>query len=255
MIRMAMSTKILIVVPCYNEGSRLQPARFSQCLAQNSRVGFLLVDDGSDDHTLEVLQEIQRLQPDRVDVLSLPDNCGKAEAVRRGVLACLQKADTEYVGFWDADLATPLDAIDDLMSVFEARPAVSMVFGARVKLVGRHIERRASRHYLGRVFATFASLSLRLPIYDTQCGAKIFRRTALLRSYFDEPFMTRWIFDVEILARALTAEAQGGKRAAEEWIYEYPLHEWCDVKGSKVRTRDFVLSAAELIRIRFKYRL
>src|SRR4029077_432705 len=120
-------------------------------------------------------------------LLRAPHNQGKAAAVRQGVNYAMEQG-AEYVGFWDADLATPLNAIQQFTAVFAARPDVDLVFGARVNLLGRHVHRKASRHYLGRVFATVVSAALRLPIYDTQCGAKIFRVTPATRVLWADPF-------------------------------------------------------------------
>ena len=212
----------------------------------------VFVDDGSRDGTGSVLQTIRAELGDRVKVLALQENSGKAEAVRRGILTALEN-DPENVGFWDADLSTPLDAINRLVGVLEKRPDVTIVMGSRVKLMGRKIERRAWRHYLGRVFATFASLTLRLPVYDTQCGAKLFRNTRELRGYFEEPFLTRWLFDVEILARATQTDRLRADMIDKDRIYEYPLEEWCDVGGSKLRITDFLLALFELVRIRRRY--
>src|SRR5437762_2862299 len=82
---------------------------------------------------------------------------------------------------------------------------VSFVFVDRVKLLGRNIQRSLIRHYCGRVFATVASLALGVDVYDTQCGAKIFRATPEMRQIFATPFRSQWIFDVEILSRYLAA--------------------------------------------------
>ncbi len=121
--------------------------------------------------------------------------------------------------------------------------------GSRVKLLGKRIERRPLRHYLGRVFATAVSLALSLHVYNTQCGAKLFRVSASLNELFAEPFRSRWIFDVEIIAR-LVKNRRGKKLPQpQEVVYEMPLTEWRDIRGSKVKPYDFVKAIIELARI------
>ena len=239
----------MIVVPCYNEAQRLPTARFQEFLDQSS-VQFVFVDDGSRDQTAQVLENLRASREDRVTVLRLKTNQGKAEAVRQGIHVALEQH-AEYTGYWDADLATPLDAIAQFMDVFAARPELDMVFGSRVKLLGRNVRRRASRHYLGRVFATVVSLMLHMPIYDTQCGAKIFRVRPNTRELFAEPFRTRWVFDVEILARYI--RQLGSPESAANRIYEYPLDRWEDVGGSKVKGSDFVVALRDIGRIYWQY--
>ena len=239
----------MIVVPCFNEGLRLPVAQFRQFLSE-SQVRFVFVDDGSEDNTIELLASLREGKADRVAVLRSETNQGKAEAVRMGVNFALDQG-VEYFGFWDADLATPLDAIRQFLEVFHSRPTVDMVFGSRVKLLGRKVERRAARHYLGRIFATVVSIMLRLPIYDTQCGAKIFRAREGTRTLYAEPFLSRWVFDVEILARYLVQI--GSPQLAAQRIYEYPLHTWEDIAGSKVKVRDFFIALYDLSKIYRKY--
>ena len=241
-------TPVSVVVPCFNEAGRLPVERFERGLAELPDVAFVFVDDGSTDATAAMLERLRTGAPDRVRVLRLPRNVGKGEAVRAGLLDALQR-DARYVGYWDADLATPLTAIATLRDVLEAHPALEMVFGARVQLLGREIRRRALRHYVGRGFATLVSNMLQLAIYDTQCGAKLFRVTASLPELFREPFLTRWVFDVEIIARLIRARRGTNRPPAEAVIYEYPLETWVDIGGSKVRGLDVVRAVGGLLRI------
>jgi hypothetical protein len=92
-----------------------------------------------------------------------------------------------------------------------------------------------------------------MPIYDTQCGAKLFRATPDLAEVLKEPFCSRWIFDVELIARFVQLHDGDGRRVSNR-IYEFPLHCWHDVPGSKVRPRDFFRAARELLMIRTRYR-
>jgi dolichyl-phosphate beta-glucosyltransferase len=237
-----------IVVPCYNEGSRLQADRFTDFLERVEGTNFLFVNDGSADNTLDVLESIRKGREDRIQVLDKKPNGGKAEAVRAGMLSVLEQGHATYVGFWDADLSTPLDVLPDFLELLNANGRLQMVFGSRVRLLGRDVARRATRHYLGRVFASFASMTLRLPIYDTQCGAKLFRATPELRAVLREPFLSRWVFDVEILARYIALN-HGNPAYLRDSIYEFPLPRWHDVAGSKVRPGDFFKGAIDLFRI------
>jgi hypothetical protein len=159
-----------------------------------------------------------------------------------------------FVGYWDADLATPLDAICRFADVLRARPQLDLVMGSRVALLGRQIQRNTMRHFAGRVFATAASAVLRLPVYDTQCGAKLFRATDALRAIISRPFGTRWIFDVEILARMTRQMRSDERSASQPRIYEYPLEEWRDVDGSTLAASDFLIAGIDLTAIYWRYR-
>jgi glycosyltransferase involved in cell wall biosynthesis len=239
-------------VPCYNEAHRLDVASFRSFLAEGNGVRILFVDDGSRDRTVPVLEDVRAGFEDSATILCCPKNGGKAAAVRAGILHALDRFSPAFVGFWDADLATPLAALGRFAETFAQHPGIEMVFGARVQLLGRQIERRAARHYAGRVFASVVSALLRMKIYDTQCGAKLFRVTGETRRIFADPFLSKWVFDVEILARYQALLGRTPEQL-QDVIYEYPLEKWTDVAGSKVRARDFAAAFADILRIYRKY--
>jgi len=240
-----------IVIPCYNEAARLDHAAFTRFAACND-VDFLFVDDGSTDATRQTLDSLRESRPDRIRVLSLERNLGKAEAVRHGLIAAC-KTNPTYVGFWDADLATPLDDIRAFKDLLDSRPDIEMVFGSRVNLLGRNVHRRLARHYVGRAFATAAATVLGVGIYDTQCGAKLFRVRPGFGELLREPFIGGWIFDVEMIAREVRARRGTTMPAVSSIIYEYPLMEWRDVAGSKIKPADWIKVAINLGRIYAKY--
>ena len=243
----------VIVVPCYNEAERLPVEAFQAFARRTHGIRFLFVDDGSTDATVDVLRAMKASSHDCFDVHTLAANAGKGEAVRHGFLAALD-SHPDYIGFWDADLATPLEAIPEFRDVLDARPDIEMAFGARVRLLGRAIRRNRLRHLLGRLFAITASLFLRVDIYDTQCGAKLFRVTPDLPGLFREPFASRWIFDVEIIARLMRARTGTERPQVRDIVYEVPLSEWRDAAGSKIRIRDFIIATFGMIDIIRKYR-
>jgi glycosyltransferase involved in cell wall biosynthesis len=238
-----------IVVPCYNEASRLRTDEFVSFVLAEPSLFVYLVNDGSSDDTGAVIAGIAARVPERIFHLDLDRNRGKAEAVRQGLLRALEHVPADFFGYWDADLSTPLAEIAHLLDAFGRSPATLAVLGSRVKRLGTDIVRNPWRHYLGRVFATAASLTLRLPVYDSQCGAKLFRRECV-ELLVGEPFITAWLFDIEILARM--RRAYGVERTIR-CVYEAPLYGWREVRGSKLRLGDLLRVPLDLLKIHRAY--
>jgi dolichyl-phosphate beta-glucosyltransferase len=240
-----MGARVELVVPCYNEAGRLKSDAFLDLVRSRTDVVVRFVDDGSTDATAARLAELAARAPEQITVMTLPRNVGKAAAIRAGVLAAFER-EPAFVSYWDADLSTPLTALAGFVEVLDNNPHVDIVMGARVKLLGRHIDRRPLRHYGGRVFATAASLALRLAVYDTQCGAKLFRANGRLREVFAGPFRSKWLVDLEMLARYI---AVTGRATAESGIVEVPLERWSDVPGSKLHVVSALHAVVDLASI------
>jgi dolichyl-phosphate beta-glucosyltransferase len=228
------------VIPCHNEATRLDSVAL---IDEEPALDLLFVDDGSLDATRQLLQGLAAARPERMRVLALAQNVGKGEAVRRGLLQALCGS-AAIVGYFDADLATPPSEIRRLLAVM-GPSAADLLLGSRVALLGRNIDRKQLRHYLGRAFASAASAVLDLPVYDTQCGAKLMLRGPALDEALREPFVSRWVFDVELIGRLLAAERRYGALR----IVEEPLLAWRDVPGSKLRPAHVLGAATDLARI------
>ena len=235
-------------MPCFNEAARLDAEAFLAFAHERADRQLCFVDDGSTDGTAARLAEIAAAAPDRIAVERLASNRGKGEAVRAGLRAVLARA-PRYVGYWDADLATPLPFVETLAEQLDAHPDLTLATGSRVLMLGRPIARRATRHYLGRIAATLVSLVLRAPVYDSQCGAKLLRNGAGLAALLDRPFATRWLFDVEILDRIARAEPGAAAAVLHRRVHEVPVPEWTDAPGSKIRLRDWLRVPLDLARI------
>ena len=238
-----MQEHVCLIVPCYNEARRLDFDQF-EAAARRDPLWLVFVDDGSADGTADV---VRAHASDRIWLIVLDRNVGKAEAVRQGMLqaeALPFYAQLDWIGFWDADLSTPLTELPKFFE-FQALTGAPMdaVIGSRVSRLGSCVRRRAVRHFLGRVFVTVSSFLLKTQAYDSQCGAKVFRIAVAARC-FREPFVTRWLFDLEVLLRLRDAA-----------VLEYPLREWQDVAGSKMRVLPNVWrTLRDLLRLRAKYR-
>jgi dolichyl-phosphate beta-glucosyltransferase len=236
-------TPLRITIPCFNEAERLDPANVAELLA-DPRIAIVFSDDGSTDGTAQKLGALAQLHPGRIDIHTLPENRGKAEAVRAGMLRSLALG-AKVVGYLDADFATPADEIPRLFDELE-KAGSAVALGSRVVRLGAELDRPASRRYLGRIFSTAASSVLDLSIYDSQCGCKLFRDTKALRVALAHPFASRWAFDVELLGRLTTGTAQAPPLGPED-LLEVPLRRWREVRGSKLGLKGMARAGLDLV--------
>lgn len=239
--------KIFLVIPCYNEESRLDELAFREVLATKENLFIIFVNDGSSDNTIAILKRIKELAVDRVNIIDNQENLGKAESVRLGINQAVTDGAT-IVGYLDADLATSLDEALRLIEFLKVSEK-QLVFGVRIRTLNNLIIRKRSRHVFGRVFATLAARMLRLTIYDTQCGAKFFKRE-LAEKLFREEFLSRWLFDVEIFARII-----GLKLVVSEIAEEMCLKQWVDKGESRVSFFAIIAMPLEMLKIAKKYNL
>ncbi len=238
--------KALFIIPFFNEESRIDILEYKLAFKENISINFLLVDDGSTDCTSEILTDFEN-NFENVSVLLLKENVGKAEAIRKGVLN-VNEDSYEYLGYLDADLATPISEMTRMLYFFNENHKIDFMMGSRIKLIGNNVSRSMKRHYFGRIFATIISqFILKTPIYDTQCGAKIIK-SKLAKSLFEKAFLTKWLFDVELLLRF--------KALDSSYIYktsEFPLNIWVEKGNSKIKFTDLLLVPYQILKLYMSY--
>ena len=90
-------------------------------------------------------------------------------------MLALAQSEYDYIGFLDADFATPFEEFKRLLEIVETED-YDIIFGSRVKLKGWQIERNPIRHWFSSIVLTIIDTLFKLDIYDTQCVCKIFKR-------------------------------------------------------------------------------
>ncbi|MFH1591152.1 MAG: dolichyl-phosphate beta-glucosyltransferase [archaeon] len=206
-----------VVIPAFNEEQRLKESLLriiSFLKRQKGTSEILVVDDGSTDRTATVAKSASPL----VKVLSVPENRGKGHAVRAGMLA----AKGMRILFSDADLSTP---IEDLALLERHLKSHDIVIGSR-NLSGSMVETKQPwyRQLAGKLFSLFTRIVILPGIKDTQCGFKLFSKSAA-RVIFSRARLDGFAFDVEALYLA---------RKLKYRIAEVPVH-WYNSPQSKVR--------------------
>lgn len=273
--------QICLIVPCYNESKRLPQEAVKQALDKYSNLFLCFVNDGSKDNTADFLVQLRdSLTEDsarRCWIVSYTQNRGKSGAIQQGLRSMSKQSTAEnliratltlpqtyssdfiygletiptfdYYGYWDADLATPFTELDWFFHHAKTNEFLLMM-GSRVARLGAEIHRTVFRHYSGRLFATLISQGLGWKVHDTQCGAKIFKKP-VLDLIVARPFVTQWLFDVEILLRL----KQEFGDTVKNQIMEVPLRKWDDIKGSKLGIMDFIKVPFQIWKIFNSYKL
>ncbi len=238
-----------IIIPCYNEEKRLNVKAFLNFINAKNDFHLCFVNDGSKDNTIEVLKKIQKTNPFKVSVLDIKKNAGKAAAVRSGAQYLYHRGDIEFIGFIDADLSTDFNDFDGLLQTLKKDNKLSMVFGSRAKNASKDIEKDTIRAIFSKIIKMLVFFILRLPIEDTQCGAKVFR-AKLVPVLFKRNFFSRWLFDVEMFLRM---KKHFGKVLILNKIYEQPLQRWVHMEDSKLGLKDSLEIPYRLLSIWFNY--
>ncbi len=234
-----------IVIPCYNESSRLDIDSFLDYAAGNKGTHICFVNDGSSDATRATLAKIKNLEFDNVHIFNLQENSGKAQAVKQGALYLYNETKVDTIGFIDADLSTDFNDYHDLIKALHEDKTLRVIYGSRAKSEDNNIERNAVRGLISSVIRFIIFSITRLNIQDTQCGAKVFHRD-FVPNIFQQDFKTRWLFDVEILLRL---KAWLGIEQFKSVFLEKPLSNWVHMDGSKLGLKDAVSIPLSLLRI------
>ncbi len=237
-----------IIIPCYNEANRIDQNAFVDFALQNNDYHIFFVNDGSTDHTVSVLEHIKSQVPNSFTVIDVKKNAGKAAAIRTGSQYAYMRSDISAIGFIDADLSTDFRDFKDLVKTLH-RDDKLMVFGSRNMGKKSGIERDFVRNLFSKFIKQFISLILGLPIRDTQCGAKVFKRE-IVPFVYGKSFLSRWLFDVEIFLRL---KKQLGKERVMKSIIEQPLMRWVHVDDSKLGMKDALKIPFNLTQIWLNY--
>lgn len=242
-----------IIIPCYNEASRLEMKTFIDFAERRKDIHLCFVNDGSRDHTRAALADIKHDVSDNVYVLDVAENAGKANAVREGALFLYKETEVDTVGFLDADLSTSFDEYKDLLGAYEeSEGRLQIVFGSRnMSGEGGGIERNPIRKLISDMIRVLIFFITRLKIADTQCGAKVFDRK-LVPVIYESSFFSRWLFDVEILLRL---KKKVGKVNFLNMFLEKPLKSWVHMEGSKLGLKDSFMIPWNLLKIWIEYEL
>jgi len=230
-----MKIEISVVIPAYNEERDITATVqdvHQYCRERFRSYEIIVVDDGSSDRTASAASAV----PDTTVVRYQP-NRGKGHAVKTGVLT----SRGELVLFMDADNSTNIRELEHFIPELEGH---DIVIGSRALADSKiTVHQNPIKRKLGRLGNVVIRMFLGLPFRDTQCGYKLFRRSAI--DIFQKQRLERWGFDFEVL---FLAHKKGYR------IYESAVT-WTNNFDSKVTAASYLAVLIELVKIRWWYLL
>jgi glycosyltransferase involved in cell wall biosynthesis len=237
-----------VIIPCFNEANRFLKSDYLEFINAFSNFKILFVNDGSTDKTLEILEEFSNSNG-RISYISFEKNQGKSEAVRLGMQEAF-KNKTNYYAFLDADLAIPFEEFLRLYEITTSNTDLEFTFLSKIKRVGADVNQKYKRFLIGRILATMTRFSLKLPIYDTQCGCKLMK-SDIAHLVFKEKFISAWLFDIEIFWRIINLKS---RKYFKEHTLEVPLNKLIERGPSSISFKAFFKLPYEFYKIHRSYK-
>lgn len=228
-----------VMVPARDEARRLphtlmRTIRYLE--AQPYSAALVVVDNGSVDRTVDLVTRL-RARSGRVPVHVI--GCarrGKGAAVRRGILTSRAR----YIGYMDADLATPIESLDRTVPLLEN--GYRAVIGSRRAHGAAYAERQPRRRLLGGLVFRMLARRVLPGITDSQCGFKFFDGD-LARTVAGQLRVEGFAFDVELLRTIIALGAP---------VREIPVV-WTDEEGSSLSAaRDGARAVRDLLRLAWR---
>lgn len=231
---MSPEPRALVVIPAFNEGQRLPRLLDGAVpeLARRPDLDVVVADDGSREEDARQMREAVARAASalgagsgRLELVRHPQNRGKGAVLRAAFRGQAEARTHDVVGFLDADGSTTFADFVRLVDLLRAHAdSVDAYLGCRLKCLGVPVERNATRHAMGRVFATMVSHLFAIPVYDSQCGAKVFKASLLTQSLLELCDDDRWLFDTQLV---ISLWWQGAR------LRESPVP-WRETAGGKV---------------------
>jgi len=238
-----------VVIPCYDEELRLLSDEFRSFVDSNLGYHLCFVNDGSKDNTLQVLEKLREGNEDHISIYDCEKNGGKAEAVRLGMLHLAKQEQFNYIGFLDADLSTDFGDFHDLVNTI-SNSNFKIVSGSRMARMGADITKESARAIISKIINLIIRKTIGMDFNDTQCGAKIMSKD-VIENTFQEKFLTKWLFDVEIFMRMKKIY---GDEETKKLVCEQPLKRWIHADGSKLSFKDSLKIVFQIGQIAIHYR-